>query len=83
MDGETLAKEGIFPSRLVGFENKTFSFAASPEENNSQVKKHLSPPIKYRLGQYDPLLLLSQKDLRFLMGTFREIKVSVKILRTG
>lgn len=48
-------------------------FVASPEKNNSQVKECLSSQIKYRMGQYDHLLLISQKDLRLLMGTFRQI----------
>lgn len=82
MEGEKLAKGGTFPSRLVGFENKAFSSAGSPEKNNSQIKICLIPQIKYILGQCDPLLLISQKDLRFLMGTFREMKGAVKVLRT-
>lgn len=72
MNEEKLAEEVNFPSRLVRCENKTFSFAASPDKNNPQIKKHISPQIKYRLGQQNPLLVISQNDLKFLMGTFRE-----------
>ena len=68
MNEEKLAEEVNFPSRLIGCENKTFSFAASPEKNNTQIKKHISPQIKYRLGQQNPLLVTSQNDLKFLMG---------------
>lgn len=71
MNEEKLA-EVNFPLKLVGCENKTFSFAASPEKNNTQIKKHISPQIKYRLGQQNPFLVISQNDLKVLMGAFRE-----------
>lgn len=73
MNEEKLGKEGSFSLRVIGFENNT-SFVASQEKYNSQIKKCLNPQIKYKMVQYDHLLLMSQKDLGFLMGTFREIK---------
>ena len=41
MNEEKLAEEVNFPSRLIGCENKTFSFAASPEKNKElKIEKY-------------------------------------------
>lgn len=56
MNEEKLAEEVNFPSRLVRCENKTFSFAASPDKNNTQIKKHNQPTDQIQIGTTEPFV---------------------------
>ena len=54
MNEEKLTKEVNFPSRLVRCENKTFSFAASPDKNNTQETHQ--PTDQIQIGTTEPFV---------------------------